>query len=110
MSSRWRAVLTGPARDDFIRILDESRTNFGTVQAGVYKALLTETIAKLRVGPDVPGSKELVGIPGGYRSLHVARRSRHLIVYRPSAADLIEVVRILHDRMDVGRHLPPNLD
>ncbi len=47
----------------------------------------------------------------GLRSLHVARRGRrgrHFIMYRASADDTIEVVRILHDGMDLAAHVPPH--
>jgi toxin ParE1/3/4 len=47
------------------------------------------------------------------RTLHVARhgrRGRHFIMYRAALDHVIEVVRILHDAMDLARHLPPEID
>ena len=38
----------------------------------------------------------------GYRAFH---EGRHLIFYR-EAGDQIEIIRILHDRMDFRRHFP----
>jgi toxin ParE1/3/4 len=45
----------------------------------------------------------------GLRTLHIARRGRrgrHFLMYRVAQATTIEVVRILHDRMELTRHLP----
>lgn len=42
-------------------------------------------------------------------SLHVARRNRrgrHFILFRATEAGQIQVVRILHDAMDLARHIP----
>jgi toxin ParE1/3/4 len=42
-------------------------------------------------------------------TLHVARqgrKGRHLLVFRVSASErVVEVLRILHDSMDLSRHL-----
>jgi toxin ParE1/3/4 len=45
----------------------------------------------------------------GLRTLHVARRGRrgsHFLIYRAAPKSTIEIVRILHDRMDLKRHVP----
>jgi len=39
----------------------------------------------------------------GYRR---RRAGQHVIYYRPLDADCIEIVRVLHGRMDAERHLP----
>jgi len=50
-------------------------------------------------------------IRGDLFTLHIARggrRGRHLILFQveSSAPDRIVVLRILHDSMDIARHLP----
>ena len=45
----------------------------------------------------------------GIRTLHVerhGRRGRHFLVYRAADGQTVEIGRILHDRMDLQRHLP----
>ena len=45
----------------------------------------------------------------GLRTLHVARHGRrgsHFLMYRVAPKFTIEIVRILHESMDLGRHLP----
>ena len=49
----------------------------------------------------------------GLCTLHVARRGRrgsYFLMYRTAPNGTIEIVRILHDRMDLGRDLPPTFD
>jgi toxin ParE1/3/4 len=38
------------------------------------------------------------------------KHPRHFVVYRQAAADIVEVVRVLHDAMDLEQHLPPPED
>ncbi len=45
----------------------------------------------------------------GLRTVPVARdgrRGSHVVMYRVAAKTTIEIVRILHDKMDLQRHLP----
>ena len=70
---------------------------------------LVQAISELANGPDIMGSKIREEIIGGLRTLHVARRGRrgrHFLLYRVAPGGIIEIVRILHDRMDLQRHLP----
>lgn len=55
------------------------------------------------------GSRPRDEIADGLRSVHVARqgrRGRHFVIYRTAGGDTIEVVRILHDGMNLPRHIP----
>ena len=64
-------------------------------------------------GPDAPGAKLRTDLDGEYFARHISlrfRHGRHLFVYRVGqqyAVPTILVVRILHDAMDIARHLPP---
>src|SRR5208282_1239396 len=67
-------------------------------------------LAALESGPDAPGSVSRDEILPSLRSLHVARHrrgGRHFMMYRAATGQVIEVVRILHDAMDLARHIPP---
>jgi toxin ParE1/3/4 len=106
---RWRVRLGAAAELDLANILKWTTENFGPRQARVYRDTLVQTIGELAGGPDVAGSKTRDDIMAGLRTLHVARRGRrgrHFLMYRVAARRTIEVVRILHDRMDLPRHLP----
>ena len=55
------------------------------------------------------GSRTRDEILPGLRALHVARhgrRGRHIILYRAGPEREIEIMRILHDGMELRRHLP----
>ncbi len=75
----------------------------------IYRETLIDALKALATGPAVPGSIARDAIQAGLRSLHVARHGRtgrHFILYRATTDDTIEVVRILHDTMDLARHVP----
>ncbi|TAK26293.1 MAG: type II toxin-antitoxin system RelE/ParE family toxin [Chloroflexota bacterium] len=104
----WRIRLGGEAERDFVAIIRWTIERFGKRPARVYRDTLTAAIAALGHGQDLPGSALRNEIAPGLRSVHVAgsgRRGRHFIVYRPIDLNIIEVVRILHDSTDPGRHL-----
>src|SRR5215469_16989863 len=99
----WRIRLGAAAELDFANILKWTSENFGLRQSQVYRRVLVAAIAELADGPDLAGSKARDEIMPGLRSLHIARHGRrgsHLLMYR-AANSTVEIVRILHDRMDL---------
>jgi toxin ParE1/3/4 len=106
---RWRVRLGGAAEVDFANILKWTAENFGVRQSRVYRDTLLRAIGELAGGPEAAGSKARDEIMSGLRTLHVARRGRrgsHFLMYRTASNGTIEIVRILHDRMDLQRHVP----
>jgi toxin ParE1/3/4 len=106
---RWRVRLGAAAELDFANVLKWTTENFGGRQARAYRDTIVQTIGELSEGADVAGSKAREEIMPGLRTLHVARQGRrgsHLLMYRMTSNDTIEIVRILHDRMDFRRHIP----
>lgn len=107
---RWRIRLSAAAERDFVGIVEWTAETFGIRQAKTYQRTLMLALAVLQHGPEVPDSEPRDEIRSGLRRLHVARkgrRGRQFILYRTADADRIEIVRILHDSMDVSRHIPP---
>jgi toxin ParE1/3/4 len=106
---KWRVRLGAAAELDFANILKWTTENFGARQSRLYRDTLVQAIGELAGGPDVAGSKARDEIMRGLRTLHVARhgrRGRHFLLYRVAPGRIIEIGRILHDRMDLQRHLP----
>ncbi|MGB9118482.1 type II toxin-antitoxin system RelE/ParE family toxin [Bradyrhizobium sp.] len=106
---QWRVRLGAAAEVDFANILKWTTENFGARQSRVYRDTLVQAIGELANGPDVAGSKARDEIASGLRTLHVARRGRrgsHFLMYRVAPKSTIDIVRILHDRMDLRRHVP----
>jgi toxin ParE1/3/4 len=109
----WRVRLGAAAEVDFANILKWTTENFGARQSRVYRDTILRALGELTNGPDVAGSKAREEIMPGLRTLHVARRGHrgsHFLMYRATPNGTIEIVRILHDRMDFQRHLPSALD
>lgn len=106
---KWRVRLGAAAEVDFANILKWTTETFGARQSRVYRDTLVQAIGALAEGPHVAGSRARDEIMAGLRTLHVARRGRrgsHFLMYRAAPNSFIEIVRILHDGMDLRRHVP----
>jgi toxin ParE1/3/4 len=105
---KWRVRLGASAELDFANILKWTAENFGARQSLRYRDTLVRAVGELADGPEVAGSKARDEIMQGLRTLHVARhghRGRHFLLYRAAPGRIIEIGRILHDGMDIERHL-----
>ncbi|MER2250911.1 type II toxin-antitoxin system RelE/ParE family toxin [Methylorubrum podarium] len=92
--------LSPRARADLGRIWDDSAERWGRDQADRYVRLLAEGFARLAEG--TARGRTADEIRAGYRRLSVGS---HILFYRTGADGVIEVIRILHQRMDFKRHL-----
>jgi toxin ParE1/3/4 len=105
----WHVRLGAAAELDFANILKWTTENFGARQSRIYRDTLIRAIGELANNPDVAGSKARDEIMPGLRTLHVARHGRsgrHFLLYRIVNGRIVEIGRILHDQMDLQRHLP----
>jgi toxin ParE1/3/4 len=104
---KWRVRLGAEAELDFANIVKWTTENFGARQSRVYQKTLVQAIGELAEGPDPAGSKARDEIVPGVRTVHVARHGRrgsHFLMYRVASKTTIEIIRILHERMDLRRH------
>jgi toxin ParE1/3/4 len=107
-SGTWHVRLTSAAERDFQSILTWTTEQFGEAQTRDYASILSAAIHALADGPDVLTSKARDEIAPGLRVLHAARfgrRARHMLLYRAGPDAVIDVLRILHDAMDIERHV-----
>jgi toxin ParE1/3/4 len=106
----WKLKISSTAAKDYQAILDWTRVRFGVRQTGVYAKVVESAFHELYQGPDVAGVKWRPELGPGIASLHVARngfKGRHLVIFRVAAEQdnaVIEVLRLLHDSMDLQRH------
>lgn len=113
---RWRVRLSAAANADLRDIQRWTSEHFGATQARIYGATLTEAIEALRDGPRIAGARERDEIEKGLMTLHVARggrKGRHFVLYRADSQavpPVIDVLRLLHDSMDLARHVIPRDD
>lgn len=91
--------LTAKARDDLKSIGRYTQQRWGREQRNIYLAQLDEGFHVLARDPQK--GRPCDDIREGYSKYRVGR---HLIFYRELGGG-IEIVRILHERMDVETHL-----
>ncbi len=109
MTGAWTVRLVAVSERDFLEVIKRSAKDFGPIQAGVYAQTLELAFEALRdKGPKTIGVKEREEIGPGIFTLHAARskrRASHFLVFRVLEIRTIEVLRILHERMDLARHI-----
>ena len=114
MAPRYR--LSEPAEADIASILRDSRERHGVQARLRYRALLSAALRRIAGDPNGILTMERAELGVGIRSFHI-RHSRddsaerpvgnpvHVIFYRAPAQGLVEVIRVLHDRMEPQRHM-----
>jgi toxin ParE1/3/4 len=106
----WTVRLTRAAEQDIEDILDWTFEHFGALQLSTYTDVLQEALGALSGGPSSLDVRRVPELGADVATLHVARmgrKGRHLLVVRVQEQQhLVEVLRVLHDSMDLGRHLP----
>ncbi len=108
MKHGWTVRLGRQAEQDYVEILQWTAKTFGERQASTYAETMSRAIEALEDGPDVLGVRARDDIQPGIRTFHVARHGfagRHFVVFRVAGSH-INVLRLLHDSMDLPRHLP----
>ena len=107
---RWKIRLSAAAEADFRAIVLWRAEHFGVEQAHRYRTAIVAALRELADGLDTMGTRDRAELGRKLRSLHVARRwrrGRHVILFAAGEGARIDIVRILHDSMDLARHLPP---
>lgn len=107
------------ADEDMTSLLARSNEEFGAAARRRYEALLSAAFTSLCANPEMFGSVARPELGDGVRTYHLrysraqartggraVRQPRHLIVYRPMGNRELQVIRVLHDSMEVQRHLP----
>lgn len=91
-----RFLLTRAARNDLIGIARFTQRRWGVTQRDRYLAQLDDAFHQLAENPEL--GKGCDYIRRGYRKFPIAS---HVIYYRISSGR-VEIVRVLHKRMDVS--------
>lgn len=108
--------LSGPAKADIASVLRASEMRHG-VQARIRdRALLTAALRRIAADPTGLSTVDRSDVLEGGRSFHI-RHSRaesreasvgdpaHVIFYRALTPGLVEILRVLHERMEPSRHV-----
>ncbi len=94
-----RYVLSPAAVADLENIWDYTCERWGDAQAEEYTREIQRAIARVVDNPMI--GRACDDVRAGYRKHAVGS---HMLYYRIADVDVIDVVRILHQRMDVDRH------
>jgi toxin ParE1/3/4 len=95
-----RYVLSNRAKSDLQEIWDYTEVRWGFDQAELYIRELWRHIEI--VAADPKSGRSCPEVRAGY---YKYRAGSHFLFYRITN-DGVDVIRILHERMDFGRHLP----
>lgn len=99
-----------PAREDLDHILAVSLERWGDRGRARYMALISTALRQIGRSPHCTASRDRSEVAGGLRSLHLreVRRANtvkapvHVVFY---TVDPIEIVRVLHERMEPTMHV-----
>jgi len=95
-----RFRLSRAADTDLRKIAEHTLQQWGETQRDAYITEMFDAFARLAETPQIATSAER--IREGYRKFP---QGSHVIFFRPSDTHRIEIIRVLHKRMDAEAHL-----
>lgn len=98
---------------DIEEVLTYTLNRFGPAKREAYKAAIRDTLAAIAHDPASLASRERSDIGERVRTYHLStalKRARHLILYQIADEGIVKVGRLLHDSMDLRRHVPVEFD
>ena len=111
--------IAAAAQADIFDVISYTEQTFGDLVSRRYEALLKQAILDVAAEPHRQGSIARPELYAGAYTYHLRhsryraqsqagliRNPRHFLVYRLVHPDLIEILRLLHDAMELQRHFP----
>lgn len=111
-------IIAPKARSDIADILAWTEENFGPRTTARYGRLIATAIEHVAANPELVGSVPRPEIAAHCRTYHLdfsrkaagragdrIRHPRHFLVYRVTDSGVVEIGRILHESMELQRHL-----
>lgn len=114
-----RFRLARPARADLANILTASAERWGAEGRHRYAATLAAAMREVANRPEGPLTRSRAELAPGLRSCHVrhapakglaakVKHPVHVLYYRIAPKGIIEIVRVLHERMEPSGYLQPD--
>jgi toxin ParE1/3/4 len=117
-----RYHLSSSAERDIEQILAWTEVGFGPQAKSRYQALIIQAIRDVATDPLRAGCVPRTDLRDGVRTYHLrssrasvkpsrlrVKHPRHFLILRIVDEETVEVSRVVHDRMDLLRNLPPDL-
>ena len=113
--------LSAAADDDVEAILRFSLENWGAEASQRYSDMLKAAMKQVAADPEGRATRAREDLDPGVRSFHTrftrqpVRKTAvkslvHVLIYRNLKPDLVEIVRVFHERMDFRRHFERGTD
>jgi toxin ParE1/3/4 len=110
-----RFRIAQPAQSDLANILAISAERWGTDGRRRYALFLAAAMRAVAANPEGPLTQSRNELSPGLRSFHVrharvkaaqakVKKPGHVLYYRAIQPGVIEIVRVLHERMEPSRH------
>jgi toxin ParE1/3/4 len=102
-----RVIRSPRSKRDMVEVLEYTRERWGAAQALEYAELIEEALVAIASDPQRGRSRN--DVRTGILAHHISQRgrpARHILFYRINAKGTVEIIRLLHDAMDFGQHLP----
>jgi toxin ParE1/3/4 len=112
--ARYR--LSDPAKADIAAILRTSEHLHGKAARTRYRGCLTAAMRRVASDPEGRSTVDCSELDSGVRSFHI-RHTRdespemrvptpvHVLFYRVTQLGVVEIIRVLHERMEPTRHV-----
>jgi toxin ParE1/3/4 len=111
-----RFRLSDLARLDVAAILKTSASRHGEQARIRYRGLVSAAFQRIAAEPECPFSSSREEIAEGLRSLHLRHCKSesqeapvaspvHIVFFRRGSDGQVEIIRVLHERMELSRHL-----
>jgi toxin ParE1/3/4 len=92
--------ITNKAVEDLSSIWNYTRDTWSERQADHYYSMLIDYIEEIVINPNIGKSYEDI-----INKIMGLRAGRHIIFYRLIEANEVEVIRVLHERMDLKKRI-----
>ena len=104
-----KLLISGVARVDLVSILEASLTRLGEDGREKYARLLIQGLRELRAAPEGPATRPRPELAAGMRSFHLGQVRKnpgvkeplHFLLYRVRRNQPVELLRVLHERLDL---------
>jgi toxin ParE1/3/4 len=103
------------AQSDLARILATSKSRWGLEGRRRYAALIEAAMRQVADEPEGAATRDRNALHSGTRSLHLrhvrasssekVKNPAHILYYRSIRPEVVEIIRVLHERMDPSRHI-----
>ncbi|WP_343911968.1 type II toxin-antitoxin system RelE/ParE family toxin [Aquimarina litoralis] len=92
--------LTNKAVEDLSKIWDYTLEVWSEQQADKYYEMLISNCQEIAYNPDLGKNYKRIT-----KNLYGAKANRHIIFYRTTDENYVEITRILHERMDLKKRI-----